>query len=260
MRRLIIGSLGLIVFVALAAAWPASALAAQAPQALATVKPEALAGTYKGTATSPNGDVQLTVTLKYENGAFSGTVEHTEGPTLAITGGTLTGDRLVLAIDMGGTPGTITSTVKDPARVDGTWAIGDMSGTMALAKAPADAAKPAADKPAAPAGTASTDPKPASANDPITGQWDGVTGNSDMSVPFSMRLKLDGDKVSGDISSEQGGAPLSTGTWKDGALTLSFELSGMGTITMVGAIQEGKLVGSLDIAGQMQMQWAAVKK
>ena len=34
----------------------------------------------------------------------------------------------------------------------------------------------------------------------------------------------------------------------------------MGTVTMIGAIQEGKLIGSIDVAGQMQMQWAAVKK
>ncbi len=262
MRRLTIGWLGPIVFVVLAATWPAAAFAAQAPapQANSPVKPEALAGTYKGTATNPDGGtLQVNVTLKYENGAFSGTVEGTGVPPLSITGGTLTGDRLVLTVDMGGNAGTITSTVKDAGRVEGTYAIGDVSGTVALTRDAADAAKPAADNPATADAPASADPKPA-ANDPITGQWDGITGNNDMSVPFTMRLKLDGGKVTGDISSEQGGAPLTVGTWKDGALTLSFEMSGMGTITMTGAIQEGKLVGSLDVAGQMQMQWAAVRK
>jgi hypothetical protein len=265
MRRLNIG-LGLIVFVtALVVGWPVNALA-QATQASTPVKPEALAGTYQGTASSPNGDMQLMVTLKYEKGAFSGTIEHSQGDPIAITGGTLTGDRLVLSFDMSGASGTITCTVKDPARVEGTWTMGTESGTVALTRAAGDAAKPATDKAAAGAaapavaGAGGQKPSAGTSADPITGQWDGVTGNSDMSVPFTMRLKLEGDKVTGDVSSDQGGAPLSTGTWKDGALIMSFELSGMGTVTMTGAIQEGKLVGSLDIAGQMQMQWAAVKK
>ncbi len=264
MRRANVGWLGFIVFItALATAWPANAFGqAQGNQANTALKPEALAGTYQGTATSPSGDMTVSVTLKYEKGAFSGTIEHPEGPAIPITGGTLTEDRLVLTIDMGGAPGTITCTVKDPARVEGTWSMADASGTVALTRAAADGAKPAADKPAAAAPAAgATGEKPAAAGaDPISGQWDGVTGNSDMSVPFTMRLKLDGEKVSGDISSDQGSAPLSVGTWKNGALNLSFELSSAGTITMVGSIQEGKLVGSLDVGGQMQMQWAAVKK
>ena len=213
MRRVNTGWLGLVVLVAvLAAGWPVNAFA-QAAQAGTAVKPEALAGSYQGTATSPNGDLQLTVTLKYEKGAFTGTIEHTQGDAIAITAGTLTGDRLVLSIDMGGAPGTITCTVKDPARVEGTWALGDQSGTVVLTRAAGDATKPAADKaaPAAtpPAGATGAKP-PAAGSDPITGEWDGVTGNNEMSVPFSMRLKLEGDKVTGDISSDQGGAPLST--------------------------------------------------
>ena len=266
MRRTKVGWPGLIVLLTavVAIVAPASAFAqAQATQAPSAVKPEALAGIYKGTATSPNGDVALTVTLKYEKGAFSGTVQHSQGSTVAITGGTLTGDRLALNFDMGGAPGTITCTVKDPARIEGSWTMGDASGTLALTKATGDPTQPAEDKPAAGAATGAPAAagKPAgAAGDPITGQWDGVTGNNDMSVPFTMNLKLDGEKVTGDISSDQGGAPFSTGTWKDGALNLSFELSGMGTVTMVGAMQEGKLVGSLDVAGQFQMQWAAVKK
>ncbi len=256
MRRPIIGSLAIIACLALA---EGSVFAGQASQAAPTLKPEALAGTYKGTATGPNGNIQLNVTLKYENSAFSGAIEHSEGPTLTITGGNLNGDRLVLTFDMGGTTGTITANVKDGAHVEGSYTIGEMSGTVTLAKVPAEAVKPA---PGTPAAGAAPDakPAPASADDPITGQWEGITGNSDMSVPFTMRLKLEGDKVTGDVSSEQGGASLNTGTWKGGSLSMTFELSGMGTVTMVGAIQEGKLVGSLDVGGQMQMQWAAVRK
>jgi hypothetical protein len=75
-----------------------------------------------------------------------------------------------------------------------------------------------------------------------------------------MNLRLEGEKVTGDISSEQGGAAFNPGVWKDGALTITFDFTGMGTVTMVGALKEGKLVGTMDFAGQMQMSWAAVRK
>jgi hypothetical protein len=251
MRRAKVGWPGLIVLLAVVAiVAPARAFAqAQAPQAPAAVKPEALVGTYQGTAIGPGGgEMPLTMTLKYEKDAFAGSVEAGPQGAIPITGGTLTGDRLVLNFGMAGAPATLTCAIKDPARLEGNWTSADASGTVVLTRTTGD--KPAAaDKPTA-----------ANAADLLSGQWDGVTGNDEMSVPFTMNLKLDGEKVTGDISSDQGGAPFSIGTWKGGALNLSFEYGGMGTVTMVGAMKEGKLVGSLDIAGQMQMQWAAVKK
>lgn len=260
MRRVNVGWPGFVVLMALVLPWPITAQA-QGAQAGTALKPEALVGTYQGTATHSSGaTMSLTMTLKFEKDAFTGTVQTAgvEG-AIPITAGTLTGDRLVLTFDMAGAQATLTCTVKDPARLEGNWVAGDASGTVALTRMAADAVMPAADRPAAL--TPAPGGKPAAnAADPISGQWDGVTGNSDMSVPFTMNLKLDGEKVTGEVSSEQGGAPLSTGTWKNGALNLSFELGGMGTVTMVASLQEGKLVGSLDVGGQMQMQWAAVRK
>jgi hypothetical protein len=72
-------------------------------------------------------------------------------------------------------------------------------------------------------------------------------------------LKVEGDKVTGTISSDQGGGPISGGSWKEGALSIAFDVNGT-AVTMVGAIKDGKLVGTLDLGGQMQMPWAAVKK
>ncbi len=265
MRRPNVYWLGFIAFViALAAVAPAIAQA-PANQSATTVKPETLVGTYQGTATSPGGDMAVSATLKYEKNAFTGTIDAGQAGSYAITGGSLTPDnKLALTFDMGGTTGTITCAIKDATHLEGTWTMGDANGTVTLTKGAADAPRPAAGQGEgkgsgmAPSGAPSLAKPPA--GDPITGAWDGVTGNSEMSVPFTMNLKLDGEKVTGDISSEQGGAQISTGTWKNGALNVSFELGGMGTVTMVGALQEGKLVGSLDVAGQMQMQWAAVRK
>jgi hypothetical protein len=259
MRRANVGWLGLIVLVAmLAVAWPAPSFAqAQAVQAGTALKPEAVAGKYQGTANTPSGDMPLSVDLKTEKGTFAGTIESGQGP-VAITGGSMTGDRVTLTIDMGGTAGTITGTMKGD-RIEGTWTLVDASGTFTLTKVTGDAAKLPADTPMPP-DAAPAKPAAAASADQITGEWDGVTGNNEMSVPFTMRLKLEGEKVTGDISSDQGGAQFNPGTWKDGALTISFEFTGMGTVLMVAAFNEGKLVGTMDFSGQMQMSWAAVKK
>jgi hypothetical protein len=197
------------------------------------------------------------VDLKFEQGTFAGTIEYGQGP-VAITGGSITGDRVTLNIDVGGTAGTIAGTMKGD-RIEGTWTLADASGTFALTKVTGDAAKPPAGTPAPP-GNAPAKPAAAASADPITGEWNGVTSNNEISVPFTMRLKLDGEKVTGDMSSDQGGAQFNPGTWKDGTLTISFEFGGMGTVLVVAAFNEGKLVGTMDFSGQMQMSWAAVKK
>ena len=231
MRRSNVGWLGFIVLVtALAIVLPATAIAQTQGNQTTTIKAEALVGTYQGTATHSSGaTMSLSMTLKFDKDSFAGTVQTAgvEGG-IPISGGTLTGDRLVLTFDMAGAPATLTCTVKNPARLEGTWTAADGSGTVTLARVDAEATKPAPDTGAAavaPAAGATGQKPAAAAGDSITGQWDGVSGNSDMSVPFTMNLKLDGEKVTGDISSEQGGAPLSTGTWKNGALNLSFESS-----------------------------------
>ncbi|MGE5361022.1 MAG: hypothetical protein ACM3NQ_18545 [Bacteroidales bacterium] len=221
--------------------------------AQSTVKPEALVGKYEGSASGPDGSaITLKVELRLDKGALVGVGDSSEG-AFTITGVTITGDKIVMAMDFSGTAGTLSGVVKGE-RVDGTWVLGEMSGsytlTKAAAAAPAPAATPEAAAPAKPA---------ANAADPISGQWDGITGQGDQTVGFVLQLKLEGDKVTGSISSDQGGAQVSAGSWKEGALTVAFDFNGM-TATMVGAIKEGKLVGTLDIGGQMQMPWAAVKK
>jgi hypothetical protein len=241
MRRLLTGTCLVVAFALGVAlfAQPAS-LSAQ------TLKPEALVGKYEGSAAGPDGSpISLKVELRMEKGALVGAGESGQGP-FSITSATITGDKVVMNMDFGGTPGTLSGVLKGD-KVDGTWVLGEMSGTYTLTKAAA--AAPGADAPAKPA---------AAGSDPISGQWDGITGTGDQTIGFTLVLKLEGDKVSGTISSDQGGGPIS-GAWKDSALTISFDVNGT-AVTMVGAIKEGKLAGTLDLGGQTQMPWAAVKK
>ncbi|MBE3109366.1 MAG: class I SAM-dependent methyltransferase [Acidobacteria bacterium] len=125
----------LVALAAVLVLWQAGTVGAQG-------LPESLAGKYTGTATSTNGDLALSCELKIVGGKPTGTLDSSDGP-IAITGGTLTGDKLVLNLDMGGMTGTISGTLTD-GKMTGQWTMGDMSGSCTLTKVTGDAATPAA--------------------------------------------------------------------------------------------------------------------
>jgi hypothetical protein len=103
-------------------------------------------------------------------------------------------------------------------------------------------------------------PKPPVA-DPISGSWEGTVELPDGAVPFTMTLKLDGAKVTGEIGSPQGNAPITEGSWADGSLTIAFTFVDGAAIQMTGAVTNGALGGSLSYGGgQMVVTWAAKKK
>jgi hypothetical protein len=100
----------------------------------------------------------------------------------------------------------------------------------------------------------------AQAADPITGDWEGSVALPDGNIGFFMKLKLEKDKVSGEIGSDQGATQCS-GTWADGKLTLSFTYVNGEAIAMTGALKEGQLGGDMTIGGgQMVTVWVAKKK
>jgi len=96
--------------------------------------------------------------------------------------------------------------------------------------------------------------------DPISGDWEGTVAMQDGNIPFFMKLKLDKDKVTGEIGSDQGSSQV-TGTWADAKLTLSFTYVNGEGISMTGAFKEEQLGGDLTIgSGQMVTVWVAKKK
>src|SRR5207248_6368860 len=88
-------------------------------------------------------------------------------------------------------------------------------------------------------------------SDDISGEWDAAADAQGQAFPFTLSLKADGEKVTGSSSSQLGTSEISTGTWKDGKLSVILE-SGSGQIALIASIQDGKLVGDYDFAGQMQ--------
>jgi hypothetical protein len=95
--------------------------------------------------------------------------------------------------------------------------------------------------------------------DPLTGAWDGSAETQNGPVSFVLKIKLEKDKFTGEIASDQGGAPI-TGTWAEGKFSGSFDFNGM-AVAMTGTLKDGALSGEMNFGGgQMIMNWSAKKK
>jgi hypothetical protein len=216
-----------------------------------TAKPAAdtVSGKYEGVAKSDQmGEIPLTVELKNDNGKLSGKIETPQGPA-AITSGTYADGKLTMKFDAGGNEGIVTATVSGD-KITGKWELGGVGGPLELKKSGgATAAAP---------GVKKEEMKPAT-GDPLSGEWDGSAEAQGTTIPFTLKLKLDGDKVSGSSESPQGSLPISKGSFVANKLTFSLETPN-GAIVMTGMVKEGKIAGEFDFAGQMTGKWEAKKK
>ncbi|MFY9554457.1 MAG: hypothetical protein WAV47_07020 [Blastocatellia bacterium] len=210
---------------------------------------DTLSGKYEGVAKSEQmGDIPLTVEIKNDNGKLSGKIDTPQGPA-AITSGTFDNGKIVMKFDAGGNEGTVTATLEGE-KISGKWELGGQGGGLELKRAGMASAAPAKPAPATPA--------PA-AGDPITGDWDAVADAGGTQFPFTLKLKLEGDKVTGSSDSAQGTAPLSKGTFAANKLSFSLDTPN-GAIVMTALVKDGKLTGDFDFAGQMTGKWEAKKK
>ncbi len=212
--------------------------------AMAQTAPANISGTYEGMVKRPGATTEekVSIELKSDAGKITGRATHgTMG--VDVTDGKLENGALTLNFG------------KDAmfvGKVDGDKLVGDViHGTekvpVSLKKVtPAAAATPTAS--AAPAGAVD-----------LNGQWEAVADANGQPFPFLLTLKIDGDKVSGNSSSQLGEATIKDGTWKDGKLVFSLEGSS-GTIALSATVVEGKLSGEFDYSGQLQGKWVAVKK
>jgi hypothetical protein len=216
-------------------------------------KPDMLSGKYTGLAKGAGiGEVPLSAEIKNDNGKLSGKLDIPQG-TATITSGTYADGKLSMKVDAAGNELTINGTFKDD-KITGDWALEGQTGTFELKKTDAAAAPstpPAATPPAA--------TKPAAGGDPVSGEWDAAADAQGTSFPFTMKLKLEGDKVTGSTESAQGALPISKGSYVGDKLTFTLDTPN-GAIVMTGIIKEGKLTGDFDFAGQFQGKWEAKKK
>jgi hypothetical protein len=217
---------------------------------------DTLSGKYEGVAKSDQiGDIPLTVEIKNDNGKLTGKIDTPQGPA-AITGGTFDNGKIVMKFDAGGNEGTVTAML-DGDKITGKWELGGQGGGLELKRAAMTAGAPAspaggAAKPASPAA-------PAAGGDPVSGEWDANADANGTQFPFTLKLKLEGDKVTGSSDSSQGSAALSKGTLVGNKLSFSLETPN-GVIGFTATVKDGKITGDFDFAGQMTGKWEAKKK
>lgn len=199
---------------------------------------EQFAGKYKGNAKSPTRDLVLMLEITADSGKLSGrltesTTEHT------ITSGEIVSNKLVLHLQ--GKTGAERLTIEQrEGKLTGEWVMA--SGEWA-----------------------STGGKPGPiqfekvVEDVVSGEWDAVADAQGQPFPFTLTLKVDGEKVTGSSNSQLGTSPITSGTWKDGKLAVVME-GGAGQIALMASMIEGKLSGDYDFAGQLSGKWVAIKK
>ena len=204
-----------------------SAQGSNAPQKT----PASLTGRYQGTAKTPGGDMAMTLDIVEEAGKFSGSVTTSSHGNFKVIKGQKTDSLLTLEAEGNGSVGKFSLRVKDDKLV-GDLTVDGKTGAVELRRV---------------------------AKDEISGEWDAAADAQGQPFPFTLTLKLEGEKVTGSSSSQLGTSTISSGNWKDGKLALVLE-SGNGQIALMATLDNGKLVGDYDFAGQFSGKWAAVRK
>jgi hypothetical protein len=206
----------------------------------------------------------LQITAPISDGSSGGPIVNSRGQVVGIAVGSLTdGQNLNFA-----TPASLITSLVSPYSVfwellepsaDDTW--------MWLTNPPATTASVA--KPSQPVLADKLPPKeilPPSwrkgspeAVDPISGEWNATADAQGTTIPFTLKMRLEGDKVTGETSSARGTAPISKGNWTAEKLSLALDTPN-GWIRFTGVLKDAKLVGDFDYAGQLQGKWEATKK
>jgi hypothetical protein len=195
------------------------------------------AGTYKGVVKVTGGNFDLRIEIKSENGKLYGSVVTPQGEQ-TFTSSELTDGKLKIKLGPASSPEIIALQLHDDKLV-GEWKAGKETRALELERVPAIKSPPAADL--------------------LSGVWDAAADAQGQAFPFTLTLKVDGDKVTGSSSSELGNSTISSGTFKDGKLALVLE-SANGQTALVGTMVDGKLVGDYDYNGQLSGKWVATKK
>lgn len=215
------------------------------PGAAKPVTADQFAGNFKGTAKDPAGAILLTLEIKSENGKISGRLIAPKNEQ-AFTSSELADGKLTAKFGSGDTAGTLVLQPRD-SKLVGDWKAGGQTRAVEFEKVPAVPA------------LAEVKKAPDAAASELSGEWDAAADVQGQAFPFTLTLKVDGEKVTGSSSSQLGESTMSSGVWKDGKLAVVLEGSN-GQVALIGTIVDGKLVGDFDYAGQLQGKWVATKK
>lgn len=210
----------------------------QPPPAAASQPGDKLSGAYVGRVKGQTEEVELT--LKVEGPKLAGRVRVGD-KTYEVTQGAVTEKTVSLVFKEGKLDGDVNGDM-----LTGYVWVGSEKKAIELKKVPAVPAVPTVP------GTPETKFVP-------NGQWEAVADANGQPFPFLLTLKVEGETVTGNSSSQLGEAAVKEGSWKDGKLSFVLEGSN-GNISMVATVVDGKLTGEFDYAGQLQGKWVAVRK
>jgi len=105
-----------------------------------------------------------------------------------------------------------------------------------------------------------TSPITSDNSDPISGEWSVSFFVHDTTTPATFNLTLAGTKVTGTVYSEHTGpGTVREGKWADGKLVLMLDFKSHESISVDGAIKDGKLAGEFHTEG-FTAKWEAKKK
>jgi len=195
-------------------------------------KPQSsFAGKYEATVKGENGEQKITLDVLEDADKFSGSLTTARGSFKIIKGQVADG-ALTLEIERpGGGSGPMTLR-QNGVNLTATFSEAGKNMTVEFRKIVADE---------------------------ISGEWDAVADASGQPFPFTLTLKLDGEKITSSSVSQLGNSNVSEGSWKDGKLAVILE-SGNGKIALAATMIDGKLAGEYDYAGQLQGKWVAIRK
>ena len=199
-----------------------------------------MSGTYEGMVKRPGATAEekVSLELKSEGAKVTGRATHGD-KSVEITDGKLENGTLTLKF------GAKTQCLV--GKVDGDKIIGEAGRWSAEDSARTQEGYAGCCR-AAPAAAAAA---PAAGAVNLNGQWEAVADANGQPFPFLLILKVEGENVTGNSSSQLGESTVKSGTWKDGKLV--FQLEGQnGTISMSATVVEGKLSGEFDYSGQLQ--------
>jgi len=194
-------------------------------------------GKYKGIVKATGGNIDLRIEIKSENTKLYGSVvtprgEQTFAPTELID------SKLKITLGAVNAPEVLVLQLRD-GKLVGDWQAGKETRAVELERVLA------VNSPVAP--------------DLLSGEWEAAADAQGQAFPFTLVLKVDGEKVTGSSSSQLGDSTISTGSWKDGKLAVILE-SANGQIALIATLVDGKLVGDYDYGGQLQGKWVAARK
>lgn len=207
-------------------------------------------GIYKGTAKKASGrNVDLKIEIRAHGSELYGRVSTPRASDEVFSPSSLVDGKLRIRLGVAGAPETLVLQIRD-GKLVGVWQVGQEARALTFERLLPGANEPAVAVTKAPEPSAQL----------LTGEWEAAADAQGQTVPFTLVLKVDGEKVTGGSSSSQlGDLTISSGTWKDGKLAVVLE-GGAAPIALVATLVEGKLVGDYDYGGQLQGKWVAAKK